>query len=115
METRAAARRWAEVWERGWREQDAAAIASLYAPAAYWSQHPFRAPDPNYLERVFAEEESAECEFTDPLVEGDRAAVEWSARTRLRDGGTEHLVGVALLRFDADGLVVEHRDIWMGE
>ncbi|HET8527928.1 MAG TPA: nuclear transport factor 2 family protein [Gaiellaceae bacterium] len=115
METRAAARRWAEVWERGWREHDAAAIAALYAADAHWSQHPFRAPDPDYLERVFAEEESAACEFADPLVDGDRAAVEWTARTTLRDGDAEHLVGVALLRFDADGLVVEHRDVWMRE
>jgi hypothetical protein len=44
------------------------------------------------------------------VVDGDRAAVEWSAETRLRDGGAEKLAGVSLLRFDADGLVVEQRD-----
>ena len=27
---------------------------------------------------------------------------------------SEELVGVSLLRFDQDGLVVEHRDIWVG-
>jgi hypothetical protein len=32
----------------------------------------------------------------------------------LTDGGTEDLVGVSLLRFDPDGLVVEQRDIWVG-
>jgi hypothetical protein len=63
---------------------------------------------------VFAEEESAECEFDAPLVDGDRAAVYWRAKTKLVDGGTEDLVGVALLRFDDEGLVVEHRDIWVG-
>ena len=48
------------------------------------------------------------------MVDGDRAAVTWSAETRLTDGGTEDLVGVSLLRFDRDGLVAEQRDIWVG-
>jgi hypothetical protein len=43
-------------------------------------------------------------------VDGDRAAVSWSAQTTLTDGGTEDLIGVSLLRFSADGLVVEERD-----
>ena len=100
------------MWERGWREHDSEAIAALYADGASWRQHPFRDPEPGYVERVFAEEESAWCEFGSPIVEGDRAAVPWSAQTRLVDGGTEDLVGVSLLRFDGDGLVVEQRDIW---
>jgi hypothetical protein len=77
------------VWERGWRAQDAAAIAALYAEGAFWQQHPFREPEPDYLARVFAEEESARC----PIVDGDQAAVPWSAQTRLTDGGTEDLAG----------------------
>jgi hypothetical protein len=36
METREAAQRWAEVWERGWREHDAATISTLYAEDAFW-------------------------------------------------------------------------------
>ncbi len=114
MDTREAAQRWADVWERGWREHDNAAIGALYADAAYWQQHPFREPEPEYLARVFAEEESAHCEFGTPIVDGDRAAVTWSARTRLVDGGAEDLVGVSLLRFDGNGLVVEQRDVWVG-
>jgi len=45
-------------------------------------------------------------------VEGDRAACEWSATTKLKDGGTEELAGVSLLRFDDAGLVIEQRDFW---
>jgi hypothetical protein len=112
MDTREAARRWADVWERGWREHDAAAITALYAEGALWQQHPFREPEPGYLDRVFAEEESAQVEFGPPIVDRDRAAVHWTARTRLTDGGTEDLAGVSLLRFRADGLVVEHLDFW---
>jgi hypothetical protein len=112
VDTREAAQRWATVWERGWREHDAAAIAALYAEGAFWQQHPFREPEPNYLARVFAEEESAQCRFGTPIVDGDQAAVPWSAQTRLTDGGTEDLAGVSLLRFRADGLVAEERDFW---
>ena len=112
METRDAAQRWAQVWERGWQEHDAVAIAGLYAGGAFWQQHPFRDPEPGYLARVLAEEESADCRFGVPIVDGDQAAVPWSAQTRLMDGGTEDLAGVSLLRFGADGLVVEERDFW---
>ena len=110
MDTRAAAQRWADVWQRGWPEHDAASISGLYASGAYWQQHPFRDPEPGYLARVFAEEESADCQFGAPIVDGDQAAVHWTAQTRLVDGGTEDLAGVSLLRFDSNGLVVEHRD-----
>ena len=90
------------------------AITALYADGAFWQQHPFREPEPGYLARVFEEEESAQCEFGAPLVDGDRAAVMWSAQTRIVGGGTQDLVGVSLLRFDANGLVIEQRDIWVG-
>jgi hypothetical protein len=110
VDTREAAQRWARVWERGWREHNAAAISALYAEGAVWQQHPFREPEPGYLARVFAEEESAQCQFGTPLVDGDQAAVPWRAKTRLTDGGTEDMAGVSLLRFDAGGLVVEERD-----
>jgi hypothetical protein len=113
VDTREAARRWATTWERGWRAHDADAIKALYADGVDWLQHPFRPPDPDYVDRVFAEEESAECEFGEPIVDGDRAAVAWSGRTKLVAGGTEDLVGVSLLRFDSHGLVVEQRDIWV--
>ncbi len=112
VDTRHAARRWAQTLERGWPEHDVAAISALYAEGAFWQQHPFHDPEPGYLARVFAEEESAECRFGAPIVDGDQAAVSWSAQTRLTDGGTEDLAGVSLLRFGADGLVVEERDFW---
>jgi hypothetical protein len=63
---------------------------------------------------VFDEEESARCRFGTPIVDGDRAAVPWSGQTTLVDGGSEDLVGVSLLRFDATGLVLEQRDVWVG-
>jgi hypothetical protein len=112
MDTRQAAQRWADVWERGWPAHDVVAISALYAEGAFWQQHPFLDPEPGYLARVFAEEESAQCRFGGPLVDGDQAAVPWTAQTRLTDGGSEDLAGVSLLRFGSDGLVVEERDFW---
>ncbi len=100
------------MWQRGWPGHDAAAITALYAEGALWQQHPFRDPEPGYLARVFAEEESARCRFGTPIVDGDRAAVPWSAQTMLADGGTEDLAGVSLLRFSPEGLVVEERDFY---
>jgi hypothetical protein len=114
VETREAAQRWADVWAIGWREHDSQAVGALYADGVFWQQHPFRDPEPGYVARVFDEEESAQCEFGVPIVDGDRAAVTWNAQTKLVDAGTEELVGVSLLRFDAEGLVVEQRDIWVG-
>jgi hypothetical protein len=114
VDIRAAAQQWADVWQSGWPAHDAAAIAALYAEDAFWQHHPFREPEPGYLTRVFAEEESATCEFGRPIVDGDQAAVPWNAQTVLIDGSTEDLVGVTLLRFDADGLVIEERDFWVG-
>jgi SnoaL-like domain len=114
VNTREAAQRWADVWERGWREHDADAIGALYSDGVLWQQHPFREPEAGYVARVFEEEESAKCEFGTPIVDGDRAAVPWRGQTKLLDGGTEDLVGVSLLRFSDDGLVIEQRDIWVG-
>lgn len=114
METREAAERWRDVWQRGWRAGEAEEILQLYAANAYFQSHPFRQPvvPADYIVPTLAEEESAACEFGEPIVEDDRAAVEWSAETRLKDGGREKLAGVSLLRFDADGLVIDQRDFW---
>jgi hypothetical protein len=61
---------------------------------------------------TLAEESAATCEFDEPIVDGDRAAVLWRGSTQLKHGGGEELRGVSLLRFDVDGLVIEQRDVW---
>lgn len=42
MDAAAAARRWADTWERAWPAADVAAIACLYAADAVFFTHPFR-------------------------------------------------------------------------
>jgi hypothetical protein len=114
MDTRAAAERWRDVWARGWRAGEAEEILTLYAEGALLQSHPFREPvEPQaYINPTLAEEHAAECEFGEPIVHADRAAVEWSAETKRKDGGAEKLAGVSLLRFDENGLVTEQRDFW---
>jgi ketosteroid isomerase-like protein len=113
VETAEAARRWAAEWQRAWEEHDSNRVAALYADGASFRSAPFRdLQDPRaYAEWAFAEEESAEPHFGEPLVSGDRATVEWWAVSTSK-AKEETLAGVSLLRFDGDGLVVDQRDYW---
>jgi SnoaL-like protein len=114
VDVEVAARTWLEGWTRGWETGDAEAIGALYAPDAVFRSHPFREPEKSardYALRAFADEELVECRFGEPVVDGDRAAVEYWA-ILAADGEEETLAGVALLLFGPDGLVVEQRDYW---
>jgi ketosteroid isomerase-like protein len=109
--------RWVDTWSRGWAASDPDIVASAYAEEAVFRSHPFREPHlgragaREYARQAFADEETVEFRFGEPVAGGDRAAVEYWAI--LRSEGVEHtLFGIALLRFGADGLVVEHRDYW---
>ena len=114
MDAEAAARAWVEGWTKGWEAGDADAIGALYAEGGLFRSHPFREPEKSardYAVRAFSDEELVECRFGEPVVGEDRAAVEYWA-VLSADGEEETLAGVALLRFGADGLVVEQRDYW---
>lgn len=117
MDASDAARRWGETWQRAWPVRDQAAISALYHRQVVYMAEPFRAPMRGmaelgaYFTRVFAEEEQLESWFGEPVVEGQRASIEWWA-TLIEDGVETSLVGTSTLRFDADGLVVEQRDTW---
>jgi ketosteroid isomerase-like protein len=115
--TEEAARRWARVWARAWVEGDVEAIAALYADHAEFHSAPFRAhQSPRaYVEQVFDEQAEAECRFGEPVVSGDRAAVDWWGVITSTDGSVETLAGTSLLRFDEGGLVVAQRDAWAAE
>lgn len=117
MDIVAAAERWASVWQRAWPEKDIESIVALYADDATYRALAFRAPDHGvsgvrgYLSRTFAEERDVECRFGEPVVGGDRAAVEWWA-SWIEGDAEVTLAGVTVLRFDEQGQVVDHRDYW---
>jgi ketosteroid isomerase-like protein len=102
------------VWTRAWPTADVGAIAELYAPDAVFHSHPFRdRQEPAaYVAWAFEDQAAAECRFGEALVDGDRAAVAWWAVVTSKSGSLQSLAGTSLLRFDADGLVVEQLDAW---
>jgi len=114
MDARTAARNWVDAWTQGWEAADPDPIAALYADDAVFRSHPFREPEASpraYVERAFADESLVECRFGEPVVDRDRAAVEyWAILGAPR--GEETLTGVTVLRFGPDGRVVEHCDYW---
>jgi hypothetical protein len=114
VNTEAAARRWADAWARGWRALDAEALHEIYTPETVHRSHPFREPgNPiNYARWAFAEEEGEpDVWMGDPIVDGDRAAIEWWAVT-IENGKELSLAGTSVVRFDADGRAVEQTDYW---
>lgn len=119
MDPERAARRWAETWTAAWLAHDVEAVVGLYAEHCVHRSTPFRPPYRGrravreYVEEAFAEERSVEeVHFSTPMVQGDRAFVEYWARSLDRAGEQATLAGCAMARFDADGLVVEARDYW---
>ena len=116
MDVEAAARAWVDGWSRAWPAGDADAVGALYAPGASFRSHPFREPQPpqEYAAWAFADEDEqlVDLRFGDPIVGGDRAAVEWWAVVRRRSGGEATLAGFSAIRFGADGLAVDQRDYW---
>jgi SnoaL-like domain len=113
VDTEQAVRRWIDGWLRGWRAIDREPIVALYADDCFFLSHPFREPQRprDYVEWAFEEEDFAEPWFGEPLVDGDRAAVEWRAFVR-ENGRDLTLAGTSLLRFREDGQCVEQRDAW---
>ncbi len=101
---------------RGWRALDPEPILETYAQDCFYLSHPFRQPKTprEYVEWALAEEEWAEPWYGKPVVDGDRAAVEWWAFVR-ENGKDVTLAGTSLLRFNEDGQVVEQRDAWAVE
>jgi len=117
MDAAAAARRWGDTWQRGWPARDIEAVSALYHADVVYAGEPYREPLRGigevraYFSRTFGEEDEIRAWFAEPVVDGQRASIEWWA-TLLEDGAEISLVGTSTLRFDADGLVVEQRDTW---
>jgi hypothetical protein len=114
VETHAAVRAWVEAWQGGWPAKDVERIVSRYRRDAPYRSHPFREVSTAraYVTQAFAEEDLVRCWFGDPVVDRDRATVEYWAILRTPAGQHATIAGTAMLRFDRDGLVSNHRDYW---
>ena len=115
--TDGAARRWADTWKRAWETLDTERIVEMYAPEVVFSSEPFRDPYHgaegvrSYVGAAFAEEDDPVVHLSEPVVDGDRASVSWWA-SLVEEGRPITLAGTSVLRFGADGLVVEQWDTW---
>jgi ketosteroid isomerase-like protein len=111
------AERWAEVWQRAWEARDTDAIVALYHPDCVFSTQPFRVPYIGsagvraYVQQAFDEERGPRVWVGEPVMDGNRAAIEWWAAVE-ENGREVTLAGTSVLRFDDDGLVAEQRDAW---
>jgi len=105
------------VWSRAWPDRDVDAVGALYEDGAVFYSSPFRLPQAprEYVTWAFEDQAGAECRFGEPIVDGDRAAVDWWAVLTVTDGTVESIAGTSLLRFDGDGRVLEQRDVWSTE
>jgi hypothetical protein len=117
MNTKEAADLWITAWRTGWEALDPEPIVARYALDALLSTQPFREPYRGregvreYVTQALSEEDDPRVWMAEPVVDGDRAAVAWWAS--LREAGADAtLAGTSLLRFDAEGLVVEQWDAW---
>jgi ketosteroid isomerase-like protein len=119
MDARDAAARWTSTWVTAWRSHDIEAVVGLYAEQCVHRSMPFREPHRGrrgvreYVAGAFADESTVvDVRFGTPVVDGDRASVEYWALVFDRDAAPVTLAGSAFARFDPDGLVAEVRDYW---
>jgi ketosteroid isomerase-like protein len=117
VDAESAARAWVDAWQRAWPSKDPEPLAAVYAEDAVFRSHPFRDPHIgregvlDYARWAFADQDAfGGCRFGEPMVEGDRATVEYWA-ILVEKGEEVTIAGVALLRF-ADGRVRAQRDYW---
>ncbi|KUM29623.1 nuclear transport factor 2 family protein [Glutamicibacter mishrai] len=115
MQTLEAAQRWARTWAKAWPLKDADAIVELQAEDGdHWASmfrllhgsNALRA----YLVECFAEEtKPAETWFSEPLVDGSSASVEYWVVMFINDKPMT-ISGCTVLSFDDSGLVTTARD-----
>jgi hypothetical protein len=104
---------WLERYAEAWRTGDAEAASALFTEDCKFRSHPFRDPEDvlEYTHKSFEEEENVHPHFGKPVVDGDRAAVEYWAAMR-EDGFDLTLAGCIVMRFAPDGRCSELRDVW---
>jgi hypothetical protein len=114
MDVEAAARRWADVLREAWPAGDVDALLALYADGAEF-RGPFGVPEPasEHMRRSLTLGDPGPSVWVgEPLVQGDRAAVEWWAVIVI-DGEPVSYAATSWLRFGAGGLVLDEHDYWM--
>jgi hypothetical protein len=108
---------WLDGYRRAWEQADPPAVLGLFTADASYRSHPLRPAHRGhdgvgaYWARATADQGDVRVRFGDPIVEGDRVAVEWWT-TMTAGGGPATLVGCLLLAFVPDGRCRDLRECW---
>lgn len=114
---RATAERWVSELFTAWQTARPDRAAALFTPDAVYRAHPFSEPYVGrdaiaaYWQAAVERQEGLDVSVGDPIVEGDRVAVEWWVS--LAEMGVDSVsTGTLFLTFD-DGLCASLREVWM--
>jgi ketosteroid isomerase-like protein len=108
---------WIEAYRRAWEQADTPAAVALFTTDASYRSHPLRPAHAGhdgiaaYWREVTADQRDPRVRFGDPIVDGDRVAVEWWT-TMLAGGDPITLAGCLVLAFAADGRCRDLRECW---
>jgi hypothetical protein len=108
---------WIDGYRRAWEGADTPAVLGLFTTGATYRSHPLRPAHTGrdgiaaYWDQACAGQRDVRARFGDPVVDGDRVAVEWWT-TMLADGDPVTLVGCLLLSFAGDGRCQALRECW---
>jgi ketosteroid isomerase-like protein len=108
---------WIEGYRRAWEGADTPAVRGLFTTDATYRSHPLRPAHTGhdgvaaYWDQACAGQADVRARFGDPIVDGDRVAVEWWTTMR-SDGDPVSLVGCLLLSFAGDGRCQALRECW---
>jgi len=109
--------RWLDDYRSAWVARDPEAAAALFSEDAIYQEQPYEEPYRGregvreYWTKVTATQSDIRMSYGTPIVDGDRAAVEWWV-TLKNDGFEITLAGEFYLVFDEQGLVRVLREYW---
>jgi hypothetical protein len=109
--------KWLAGYRQAWVDRDPDAAAALFTEDSKYREEPYADAFPgaagvhDYWTRVTETQSDIEMDWGTPVVDGDRAAVEWWVR--MTNGGTPvTLAGSMTLLFAGDGRCRELREYW---
>lgn len=109
--------RWLDGYRDAWEGRDPDAAAALFTEDAIYQEQPYEEPYRGpagvreYWTKTTATHSDVVLRYGKPIIDGDRAAVEWWV-TLKNDGFELTLAGEFYLIFDESGLVRVLREYW---